>query len=423
MKFIQLISEAYFDAYENIENRFVGVVEYFHNEKDIYLTIIDVKNLKHLNVIYGENVINKALKILKTRIETFMKNDYQRTITIKAESANFYMMNIDYSFFEYQLLISELYKVIMSPIEIQGNIVVLPVIIGGILFSKHFDIKDKSVYTSSLTLIKKKAKKEKVDIKIIEFDNELKELLKEKEKEIYILQKIRNKEIEIVFQPIYKTETGEIFSLEVLGRIYDKGDLISIGMYIDKIYELNLIEKFDALILEKLIEKESLIKKVTNKLFINISFQSLLNKEYMKKLRYFLENFEIEVILELTEQKFVSDIELIKSIYNDYKIHFAVDDFGTGYSSLQLVLELKEMGILKILKIDGSLIKGLENKENLKKMVNIISELGKNFKLMTVAEFVENEKILNILKELKIDLSQGYYLSKPLLIEELYKNS
>jgi len=272
-------------------------------------------------------------------------------------------------------------------------------------------------------LIKKKAKQEKVDIKLIEFDKELKDLLKEKEKELYVLQKINNKEIDIVFQPIYQTQTGKIFSLEVLGRICEKGTLISIGEYIDKIYELNLIEKFDTLILEKLIEKEHLIKKVTNKIFLNISFQSLLNKEYMSKLRYFLQNFQIEIILELTEQKFVSDIELIKKIYDDYKIKFAVDDFGTGYSSLQLVLELNEMGILEILKIDGSLIKELDNKSNLKKVIKIISELGKNFNLITVAEFVENEKILNILKEINIDLAQGYYLSMPLPIEKLHNIS
>jgi len=148
LKFIQLISEAYFEAYENIENRFFGVVEYFHQKKDIYLTIIDVKNLKYLNIIYGENTINKALKILRKRIEYFMKSDYKKTITIKAESTNFYMMNIDYSSLEYQLLINHIYQTMTAPIEIEGTVVTLPVIIGEILLPKYFKAPSKKLCKS-----------------------------------------------------------------------------------------------------------------------------------------------------------------------------------------------------------------------------------------------------------------------------------
>jgi EAL domain-containing protein (putative c-di-GMP-specific phosphodiesterase class I) len=209
--------------------------------------------------------------------------------------------------------------------------------------------------------------------------------------------------------------------LEVLGRIKEKDSLLPIGIFIDKIYDLQLIEKFDLLILEKLIEKEKQIKEITNKIFLNISFQSLLNNDYMKKLKEFLDSFKIEVIIELTEQKLISDVNLIKEIYDKYKIKFAVDDFGTGYSSLQLVMELVERGILRILKIDGSLIKNLEKNENMKKMIKLIANLGKDFNLITVAEFVENKDILDFLKKIGIDLVQGFYLSKPKTIEELLK--
>ena len=61
----------------------------------------------------------------------------------------------------------------------------------------------------------------------------------------------------------------------------------------------------------------------------------------------------------------------------------------------------------------------MNSDEYLKKIIKIISQIGQEFYIFTVAEFVENEKVLECLKDLKVNLAQGYYLSLPKTIEEL----
>jgi EAL domain-containing protein (putative c-di-GMP-specific phosphodiesterase class I) len=247
----------------------------------------------------------------------------------------------------------------------------------------------------------------------------LEKIINEKYNEKFIINKLKNKDVDIVFQPIYNVHSKEIYTLEVLGRIVDNDKLIPAGVFIDKIYEMNLIEKFDVLILDRLMEKEKIIKQVADKIFINISFQSLLNSEYLEKLTYVLNHLNIGMILELTEQKFVENLDLVVDIHKKYGIEFAVDDFGTGYSSLKTVVDLVKEGVLKILKIDGSLIKDIETDEYMRKIVKIISRLGTELDLKTVAEYVENEEVYELLRFYRIDLAQGFYLSKPKTIEDL----
>jgi len=92
--------------------------------------------------------------------------------------------------------------------------------------------------------------------------------------------------------------------------------------------------------------------------------------------------------------------------------------FGSGYSSLKTVVEKVKRKILKILKIEGSLILNMQNDEYLRKIIKVISILGKEF-MITVVEFVENKLVLEYLKEMKVNLVQDYYLFAPKTIEEL----
>jgi len=97
-------------------------------------------------------------------------------------------------------------------------------------------------------------------------------------------------------------------------------------------------------------------------------------------------------------------------------IEFAIDDFGSGHSNLSYLLTKLPVSILKI---DGSLIKNIERNENNCKLVKALTNMVKIFDLSIVAEFVENEKIAEILRDLGIDYLQGYYFSKPKNIEEI----
>ncbi|GAB6073431.1 EAL domain-containing protein [Nautilia lithotrophica] len=417
-KFSQLITELYFVTYSDLENNFFRLVELLQKENDMYISMIDLKGLKGLNAIYGENTVTTAKNILAQKMLEYCRKDQDRVLFIRGNTSDFYLLNLKFNKEEFLEYIEKLMNFTQEPVKVDNVEIELTYTIASFYVEKYSDYKDYE-FIKVLNSIKKQAKKDKERISLITDKSFALDIINEKYNEKFIIEKLREKMVDIVFQPIFNVKDESIYTLEVLGRILDNNKLIPAGIFIDKIYEMNLIEHFDMLILDKIMEKEKLIKQVSDKIFINISFQSLLNEEYMKKLKKLLNEINIGIILELTEQKFVENLDLVVNIHKKYNIEFAVDDFGTGYSSLKTVVDLVKEGVLKILKIDGSLIKNIENDEYMKKIVKIISRLGSELELKTVAEFVENKEVFELLKFYRIDLAQGYFLSKPKSIEDL----
>ena len=94
----------------------------------------------------------------------------------------------------------------------------------------------------------------------------------------------------------------------------------------------------------------------------------------------------------------------------------AIDDFGSGYSNFEHLLKMN----VDYLKIDASLIKNIATDENSYKVTKTIIDFAKNLNLKTIAEFVENKEIFDIVKELGTDYSQGYYFSAPVSKPDIY---
>ena len=87
----------------------------------------------------------------------------------------------------------------------------------------------------------------------------------------------------------------------------------------------------------------------------------------------------------------------------------ALDDFGSGLSSFAYLKNLP----INYLKIDGMFVKKIADDEVARVMVEAINSIGHTMNLKTIAEFVENEKISDLLKDMGVDYAQGYYYDKP----------
>ncbi|WP_457561711.1 EAL domain-containing protein [Caminibacter pacificus] len=420
LKFKGIIGELYFITYSNLEVSFFKLIEIYKTNKKEFVTLIDMKSLKSLNSIYGEETITKALEVIEKRLHRFFEKDQARSLVVKGMTANFYMLNIDYSYDEYKKMIDNIIEIIKEPVILDENKIEFTPIIAGLEIEEYFDIK-KDEMIMILNHLKNKAKQSKCN-KLLVINHYSKEMLKSWLKNRYdskfIKSKIENAELKLAYHPIFDIQTNKIYSLEILARIVDEDKLIPAGLFIDEVYSMNLIEKLDLAVLRKLIEDKEKIKQITDKIFINVSFNSLLNEEYLEKLEKLIDNIQVGLLLELTEQKFVDNVEILFELNQKYNLFFAVDDFGTGYTSLQSVVDLVKKGILKVLKIDGSLIKNIDDEYN-KKIINVISNMAKELNLLSVAEYVESEEILNEIKKAGINLAQGYFLAKPALIEEL----
>jgi EAL domain-containing protein (putative c-di-GMP-specific phosphodiesterase class I) len=87
----------------------------------------------------------------------------------------------------------------------------------------------------------------------------------------------------------------------------------------------------------------------------------------------------------------------------------AIDDFGSGYSNFMHIINLD----IDILKIDGSIVKRINDDEDSYKIVQTIVNFARNLNIKVVAEFVFNEEIYIKVKELGIDYTQGYHIGEP----------
>ena len=90
-------------------------------------------------------------------------------------------------------------------------------------------------------------------------------------------------------------------------------------------------------------------------------------------------------------------------------MRLSIDDFGTGYSNFEYLIRLN----IDFLKIDGSLIRNIHRERNSRVIVENIVGFTKKMGIKTVAEFVESKVLLDHVKKLHIDYSQGYYIGEP----------
>ncbi|ADU96112.1 diguanylate phosphodiesterase [Thermovibrio ammonificans HB-1] len=416
IRFTQVLGELYFVTYSDLEHSFFKLIQFLQREGRITVFMVDFQGLKSLNAIYGEGIVTGAIKEIIKRLKREIEPETE--LLIKGVTADLYLLTTGSG----KRLLEKVEKALKEPAEAEGKRLHLKALVVGVELPPFGQVTPEELIKvfSNLKKEAKKLNRDRLYLSGNEGQRKIEEILNEKYNEHFVLKKIKNGEVDVVFQPIYTVDTRELFTLEVLGRIKDGEKLIPAGIFIDAIYNLHLIEEFDTLVIKRLKEKANLIKRITNRLFINVSFQSLLDPNYIKELQSFVESFgETGVTLELTEQRFVENTQVVEEVSKNHKIYFIIDDFGKGYSSLRTLVELAKKGILKFLKIDGTLIKDVESDSFVKKVIKIISTLGEELQVGVVGEFVENEETVKVLQELGVQYAQGYYLSKPLTLEEL----
>ena len=215
------------------------------------------------------------------------------------------------------------------------------------------------------------------------------------------------------FQPIINNKTEKIEKYESLVRLIDENNrVLSPGEF------LNVTKKseFYSQITRRVLENSfKILEKINTSISINLSALDI-EKEITRELVYsLLEKYKEhshKIVFELLEDEEAKDFTVIKKFIRRVKkegVKIALDDFGSGYSSFERVL-LYEPDIIKI---DGSLIKNIEYNDSSRNLVETIAIFAKKQNIKTIAEYVENEKIFNILKEIGIDYSQGFYFGKP----------
>jgi PAS domain S-box-containing protein len=215
------------------------------------------------------------------------------------------------------------------------------------------------------------------------------------------------------FQPIIDNKTKEVVKYESLVRLIDEnGKVLTPYFFLEAAKKSNYYTQITNIVLE---HSFSILKNCQKDVSINLSAIDIEQKSTRAKVFELLDihkEHANQVVFELLEDENVKDFDLVKRFIADikaYGVKIAIDDFGAGYSNYERLLEYQP----DILKIDGSLIRNIETSNYSVSVVKSIVTFAKEQGIQTIAEFIENENIFNIVKELGVDYSQGYYFGKP----------
>ena len=157
-------------------------------------------------------------------------------------------------------------------------------------------------------------------------------------------------------------------------------------------------------------------REIPLRMAVNLSPKLFLNSDIVDHVAALLAEADLpacQVELEITETVFLGDGERAVGVLKAFKalgVHLAMDDFGTGYSSLSYLRRFP----LDIIKIDRSLVTGLEHEEDVAMIARAVISLGQSLRKTVVAEGVENQAQFDFLRFQGCDEFQGYLLSKPL---------
>lgn len=159
------------------------------------------------------------------------------------------------------------------------------------------------------------------------------------------------------------------------------------------------------------------------KVNVNLSVIQLLQNDFVKKVKNVLDKTKINpknLTLEVTESLAINDMGRMRKILDQIKalgVHVALDDFGTGYSSLNHIREMP----IDVIKIDRCFVENLSEDDFAVAFVKMVSELAKTIGVTVCVEGVEQKRQLEVLKDMNVQLIQGYYYGKPMPVHEFEK--
>jgi len=381
------------------------------NTKDILAIMIKIKNFQEIEKLYGQNIARKienkfydeiySLRPKQCEFEkVFAIGDGKYIFAKNKDDCKIGIKNVIKNMKKLQKDIDEI-QIDIGGIDYSTSVLLSIAYEDDILENLHYGIeqleetqKDFIIANGLAKVIRERAIKNLETISIVK-------------------TAIENNNIVSYFQPIVDNKTKSITKYESLVRLIDQNgkvltpyfflDISKKGKYYSKITKIVLKNSFKVL------------KKVDEDISINISaidIESSSTQKYIFKLLNKYKKYTSRVVFELLEDEGIKHFQTIVDFISkvkSYGVKIAIDDFGAGYSNFERLLDYQP----DILKIDGCLIKNILTDRYSLSIVKTIVAFAKEQNIQTVAEFVENREVFELLKSLDIDFTQGYYFGKP----------
>ncbi len=386
---------------------FIKLNEAIDSGKYNYLLLLDISNFSIFNKQYGKTFSNEILKKAAIELETHMKENTQ---LFKIESDRFVVLSKEEDTHEIELYCEQ----IISYFDVKAFQVENTEI------SINFAIGIEKIKQNTYPLINAEFALEvakNLGGRAYHLYDENDDTFTKATYEIAWLnitkQMIKDDKIQAYYQPIMDVATGKIVKYEVLARGEYEGKMYSPYYFIGYAEKLGLIDSITRIIINKSFAK---FNGSDMSFSINITQRDLLDEYFCTFLDDKMqlnaikpEQVTFEVLENITvgkhQEKVLSRLKALKQ--RGFKI--AIDDFGVENSNFSRLLEIK----FDYIKLDAIFIKNINLSQNDRTVVSAMVGMAKSLGIETIAEFVENQEVLEVLKKNGVNMVQGYFIGKP----------
>lgn len=233
-----------------------------------------------------------------------------------------------------------------------------------------------------------------------------------------VREMLENDRFRLVYQPIAAVNSGRVQDYEVLVRmVCDDGEMILPGGFMPAAERFGLIHGVDRWIVERAIRQLAMLNEQGREIrfSINLSGKAFEDKMLLPLIKNLLAELDLAphwLTFEITETAAIGNLSAAEKFIRSLKeigCQFALDDFGSGFSSFTY---LKHLPVDK-LKIDGSFVQGMAQGNVDQAMVQSMNQIAHALGKKTIAEYVESETVLALLRRIGVDYAQGNFIGKP----------
>lgn len=398
-----LIRQYRTDASTGLPNK-IALNEHLKNCQGGLMLQIELVNLEDLLAFYGHGAGEMLMAHLTYLLESVCRHHHAKLFRFSDETFFIHAETGQAVAFQ-EMATHILDKVATQAFSPAEGISVYPrIVIGGA--EGH----DATIQMTTMALLYAKR-----DQKSYHLHDENSDLATKSRANLMMIQTIReaiaNRRVLPHYQPIITLADGSINKYECLMRLHDgEGNLIMPGDFLPVAMRSGLYTELTAQMLAKAFE--TCLKREIP-LSLNLSFHDILDSRITDEIFSNLKQLPPgRCTFEILESEGIANYTVVADFIRQlhgYGARASIDDFGSGYSNFGHLMELE----IDCLKIDGSLIRHMDQNPAARRIVGGIVEFAQTLGLKTVAEFVHSKAIAEIVAELGIDMGQGYWYGKP----------
>ena len=425
---LKVLHQANYDSLTQLPNRSLSlerlsasISQAKCNSSKFAIMFIDLDDFKKANDLFGHQAGDRILVSTAARLKNIVRSE---DTVGRFGGDEFFILIDNFSSQESLIKISNnILKALNKPFSIGQVNTLLSASIGISVYPNDGKTVEDMLVSADLAMYKSKnAGKNSFAF----FENSMRDTLNRQSSiEDALKGSLERNEFHVVYQPKYEICSNTIIGFEALVRWNNAEFKDSTpDEFIPILEQIGLINEVGMFVLDnslRMIAKWRSITQTPLQMAVNISpiqfnDPTLFQQIQQKLAKYDLTGHALEI--EITEGILLEATQELKSILNDMRnadIGIALDDFGTGYSSLSYIKDYP----INSIKIDRSFVEEINKNKTHTTLVKAMISLAHSLDFHVTAEGIECEAQLDYLKELKCDIAQGYFLSRPITADKV----